>query len=374
MAIMNGGIASEQRRSLPVVTYTGKAGLVSLDLPKDTCIKRIEIRLKGQHDVTYASGSPIGAPQGFMGRWLSGGISVVANGSRYVKAVDPYLLRCEQHIITGFSPERSYSSSASAPTTFIGQTEMPFGAAEVIPATTQFVVANETVTIFFENQFAYNFGAQASLFNTRGLSSCVMNFNFTDISNIQRDETSPVAVTYGNINLSLSVVLVESPDVDTDARFLDYKQTFKRVQFSSQTSAGAIDLPRGNLLCGLSILVNDGDANKTLSDKALTLIELRANGSRVLQASSFLDLQQSYRASKGVYAPKGTASASVTHALQGFAFMNLLKNGDIRTALDSKSFDQLQLLCTTAASTGVDAATYTNPVTVTVQTHELAQV
>lgn len=371
-------IASEHRRRLPLVPVTGNASRYTLDIPKDTVIKRMEIRLFGSFDVTYTSGSPIASPLGNLERLIGGGISVVANGSRYIKSVSPFILGRIQALLTAQTSERSYSTSASAPTSLIGQTEMSYGASFVYPATTNFVVINESITISFEMPFCDGgVGREATLFNTKGLSSCVLQFEFGDISNLQQDASSPVSITYGNRNLNIAVTLVESPDIDASAKFLDYRESFRRVQFSSENKASAVDLPRGNWLAYIAFLVRNGDANKTPSDAALREIELRVNGSRVVQSTTFLELQQGMRMSRGIIAPKGTASAGVTHNLQGFAVMNLLKNSDIRTALNTSSkagVDQLQMLLTTAPASGVDAATYTNPVEVTMQFGEIVQV
>lgn len=371
--------ASEHRRTLPVLSWNGKAGLQSLDIPKDTVIKRLEIRMKGSFDVTYAAGAPVSSPTGFMGRVIQGGIQVVANGSRYIKTLDPYMLSRMNLLLMGQVAERAYTTGAAAPTSHIAQTEKAYGESFVYPATTQFVTINESIVISFEMPWADKFGRETTLFNTRNLSSAVIQFNFVDLSNIQQDGGA-VAITYGNVNLSLYVSVVETPDIPRDQVFLDYRQSFKRETFSSEQRGKLIDCPKGNFLANIEFLVKNGDANKTLSDAAITDIELRLNGSRMVQSTTFLALQQGWRTRRGINSPRGTSSAGVTHALQGYAMMNLLKNEDIRTALDTSlqaGVDQVQLLLTSAAATGgavIDGATYTNPVEVTLQFGEIVRV
>ncbi len=56
--------------------------------------------------------------------------------------------------------------------------------------------------------------------------------------------------------------------------------------------------------------------------------------------------------------------------------MHLVRDGDVRSALDTKlsaGVDQVQLALTTAPSSGVDSATYTNPVEVSIMIDELSE-
>lgn len=371
-------IAAEHRTTLPTVAYSGRAGLTSLDLPKDTVIKRIELRLSGSFDVTYAAGAPISSPTGFLSRILPGGVSVVADGSRYIKSVDAYLQRMSALMHTAQLPERAFSNSVAAPTTNLGQTESQYDEPFTYPATTNFVVINESFTISFECEWAYAYGRQSTLFNTKGLSSAVLQFSFGPIESVQADVAAPVTITYGNISLNIVATLVTSPDVPREQKFMDFRESFKRESFSGETRARAVECPKGNFLAAIEFLVNNGDAGLTLSDVALREIELRMNGSRVIQSTSFLALQQGYRMSRGIGSPKSTAGANgVTHIMQGYAPMVLLKNGDLRTMLDTRrgsGVDQLQLYLTTAAATGIDAATYTNPVVATLAFGEIVEV
>lgn len=374
------GVSAEVRRRLSPVPFVSSRQ-ASLDIPRDTVIKRIEFRLTGYFCVTYASGSPIADPVGVASR-LCPRLDLVADGSRTIKSVDIYMLEKEQLLLQGVQPERAYTKTAAttAPTSIVAAAEAAYGSPFDYDATTKYNVVNESFVMHLENPWAYDAGREATMLNTKRLSSCELRFNFVDISRLQ-EEGGAVAVTYSDINLSFSVTLVEASEVPAEAKFWDWKQSVKRVQFTAESRDALIDLPRGNLLCGIGFLVRDGGTNKLLSDTALKDIKLMINGQRLIQSTTLIELQQAGNRSRyGIVANKVAPSfgrTTVLHPLQGFAYMNLLKNGDIRSAIDTSNtagVDQIQLQVTTAASSGMDAATYTtNPVEVSIMTSEVVR-
>jgi hypothetical protein len=183
-------------------------------------------------------------------------------------------------------------------------------------------------------------------------------------------------VTYADdLAFKIDVELITVPWIPREKDFLLYKQAARRVQYSAQVSDSLIDLPRGNKISGIHLLVRDGDTNRRLSDIAVTALSLLINGQRIIQRSTFLTAQQQARIVNGISSSKGTAAQGCTHNMQGYCYLGLLEGGDARTALDvsiAAGVDLVQLQISTAASSGNDAATYTNPVEVTVMTDELA--
>jgi hypothetical protein len=98
------------------------------------------------------------------------------------------------------------------------------------------------------------------------------------------------------------------------------------------------------------------------------------NGSTSIQATKFRELMNDNKVRFGMGDDQFVSGA---HALQGFAYMNLMKNGDLLSGLDTRlvaGTSQVQLLVSTAASSGVDPATYTNPVELSVLQQQLIPV
>lgn len=361
-------LTAEARRRLSPVLYA-ESTVKTTDLPRDTVIKRIEIDLMGTFVVTYASGSPVAHSKGVAAQ-ICPRLDVIIDGQRTVKSVDIHMLELMNSLQYGSRPRRAYSTGASITTERAG-TESYSGAAFVYPATTQTVLVNEKFILNFENPFAYDMGREATMLNIKNVSSAEIRYNFAAASNVQRDESSAVAVTYSSLNLHFTPTLVEAREIPSNAQFLDFKETVKRTSFSSEVRDSLIDLPRGNGLAGLAIMVRDGDANRTLVDRGLRDLQLLINGQSIVQRTTFVELQDSNLARYGVYSPL----ASGVHLLKGFAFMNLLKNGDIRSAINTSigaGVDQIQLAVTTAPTSGNDAATYTNTMEVSVMSMEIA--
>lgn len=368
-----GGIITSQfRRKQPQVSYRSNS-VVSVDVPRDDVVKRAILKINGSFSVTYAAGAPVFGGMSFFSR-LVNRIDVVQNGQDTIKSLDPHMLRMQNLLVSGQSPERAYSTSAAAFTTREALTEAEFGG-PAYPATTQFVLISEMLTIYFEHPFCYEAGKSVSLWNTKGLSSAEIRFAFAAQTNLIEDGNAAVVTYADDLSTLIDVEFMSAPSIPREQDFMLYKQSVRRVQISAQVRDQAIELPRGNLLTGIHLLVRNGDANRRLSDIAVTDISLMVNSQRLIQKSTFKNIQQENRISYGVRDLRGTASAGVTHALQGYAYMGLLRDGDVRTALDtriSNNVDLLQLMVSTAASTGTDSATYTNPVEVSIMTDELS--
>jgi len=365
-------ILSQFIRRLPQVSYKSNT-VVTADIPRDDVVKRIFLRLTGSQSVTFASGSPFLGGLSFWSR-LVASIQVVQNGQDTIKSIDPHLYRMANLLSSGQAPERAYSKSASAFTTRLALTELSCDGA-AYQATTGYMLLNESLVISFEHPFCYEAGRGVSLWNTKGLSSAEIRFACNAVTNLIEDGNT-ATVTYVDDNAFLfDIEMVTVPWIPREKDFLLYKQSARRVQYSAQQTAALIDLPRGNKISGIHILARNGDTNRRLSDIAVTNLSLLLNGQRIIQRTTFLTNQQMNRIQYGVDSKKGSVAAGVYHNMQGYCYLGLLEGGDARTALDvsiNAGCDLIQLQIDTAASSGNDAATYTNPVELTIMTDELA--
>jgi len=358
-------IQTEVTRKLPSVSYVENQPQ-RVKLPTDTALKRLNVRLSGWFSVTYVSGSPIADASGIFNR-ICPQVEVAVDGQQLIKSMQPFAYQQLQFFKQGILGEQRYSTASSAPTSKIGTTDGTLGA---FPATTYFVVINECVTIDFENKWAYGFGSDLSLLNLKRSSNPELRFYFASFPNIQTAATSSVSVTYAANTLQFDITTIEAQDVGIDESFFILKEYTLSKQYSAQSSDATFDLNTGNLVQGLLFIVRNGDSAKTLSNVPLTRIQLRLNGVVTIKDTTFLELSSENRARRGMQAP---TSGGVTR-MDGCAYMGLMRNGDIRSCLNTSTeagVKQLQLLLSTAASSGVDAATYTNPVEVVVVVQEI---
>ncbi len=361
-------IQCETRRRLAPVAYVASA-LKVLDIPRDTVIKRIAMYLYGSVLTTYASGSPTATVFGAASE-LCPRIDVVIDGQRTVKSIQPHMQEMLNHLYSGNRPIRGHIVG-TAITTQLAGTENPSGAAFLYPSTTDTLVVNEAFDIHFEMPWSYALGREATMLNTKNVSSAEMRFNFSAIENLQvPGGTAPVV--YTAVDLNFAATLIEARDVPSDQQFFDFKETISRYNYSGETLESQLDLPRGNALAGVGIQVRNGGAARGPVDRGLRDISLQVNGQQVLQKTTFRELQVDNKERYGCNDPV----ASSLHSLQGFAFMNLLKNGDIRSALNTSigaGVDRVTLNVNTAPSSGSDSATYTtNPMEVSVWAMEIA--
>lgn len=356
-------IITERKRKLQPLTYAESQPLVR-DLPRDTVLKALTLRLNGSVVTTFASGTPVADDQSTFDNLVSS-IRVVVNGSRTVKAIRPHLAHMLQIFGTGIQGERKSSAGASAsinPTVDAGFT---YG------TTGQITSVAETVTVFFEHVLAGN-GRLTTWLNLKGAASATLELNTRAFSSLLGfGNTAPVV--YSSSTLQFDITLIEAQDVDPRQPFFDFKQTYFERTYSAQVSAQREDINRGNYLSGLMLFTRDGAAGsattatgKLASNNVLSDIALVVNGQVNIQKTTFYELQADNRSRYGVTAP----NASNKSRIDGVAIMDLLANRDLNTALDVRppKVDNLQLEFATRPSSDVS---YTNPVTVGIETHEI---
>jgi hypothetical protein len=360
---------TERQRRLQALVFAENQ-ILSRDLPRDTVLKSLQLRLSGSVTTTFASGTPVADALSSFDNIIPR-IDVIINGSRVVKSVRPYLMRMQQLFTTQILAERKSSAGASAaagnnPTADAGFT---YG------TTTQLTTVAETIFLPFEMVYCdLGMGREATWLNLKGVASAELRLTCGAFSAfLGFGNTAPVV--FSASTMQVDIVTTEAQDVPPEIIFADWKQTTKEITFSAQTTAYAIDINRGNKLSGLMLLARDGAAGssttasgKLRSNLAVTNLSLKVNGQTDIKSTNFLNLQAENRARYGVNAPY----ASNVSLLDGVAHMNLLARKDISTALDCRPpmVDNVQLFVDTNDSTTVS---YTNPVSLTVQTEEIVQ-
>lgn len=358
---------SERQRKLQALSFAENQ-ILSRDLPRDTVLKAIQLRLSGSVVTTFGSGTPVADALSTFDNIIPR-IDVIVNGSRTVKSVRPYLMRMQQLFTTQILAERKSSAGASAaagnnPTADAGFT---YG------STTNLTSAAESIYLPFEMVYCdLGMGREATWLNLKGVASAELRLTCGAFSSLLGfGNTAPVV--FSASTLSVDIVTVEAQDVPPQIVFSDWKQTTKELTFSAQTTSYAIDINRGNKLSGIMILARDGAAGTTTtasgklrSNLAVTNINLKVNGQTDIKNTSFLNLQAENRQRYGINAPY----ASNVSLIDGVAHMNLIARKDISTALDVSPplVDNVQLFVDTNDSTTVS---YTNPVSLTVMTEEV---
>lgn len=359
-------INTEFGRPLPSVVWAANQP-ASVRLPTDCALKRLNIRLSGSFQVTFASGSPVFDIYGIFNQ-LVPTVQVVLDGKDVIKSLSPFQCQQLSFMLEGQVPEQRYSTSASAFTTRFAGTDGRPGA---FPATTQYVLDNEHITLFFEDLWAYGYGADVTILNLRRTTNPELRFQFASYGAMQDPNSSAVAVTYASDQpLTLEVTTVEAQDIDVNSVFPIFKEYALSKSYNSPQSGAAIDLNTGNALQGIMFTVRDGAATKPLSNTALTRIQLRLNGTRVIRDTSFQMLRAENITRRGINNP---ASSGVSR-MDGTAYLQCMKNGDIRNTIDlsrEAGVYQAQILVDTGPSSGTDAVTYTKNVDISLVVQEL---
>lgn len=356
---------TEFGRSLPSVAFTPNQPQ-SVRLPTDVALKRLNIRLSGSVLVTYASGSPVGDVTGFFNR-ICPIIEVVLDGGETIKSASPFQFQQSTLFLAAVFGEQRYSTSSSAPSTRVATTDGKIGA---YPATTYYITINESVTLEFEDRWAYSFGSEVTILNMMRSVNPELRFKFSSFGNVQDANSAAVSVAYTANTMQFDTTTVEAHDVMPTDQFYVYREYGISRQFSGQQRDFAVDLNTGNALQGVLFIVRNGDATRSLSNVALEKIALRLNGSNVIRESSFLELQSENVQRRGLNVP----TVSTVRRVDGCAYLSTMKNGDIRNCLDlsyAAGVRQAQLLLTTAAASGNDSATYTAPVEVLMLVQEI---
>lgn len=358
---------AERQRKLQALTFQENQ-ILSRDLPRDTVVKSLQLRLSGSVVTTFGSGTPVADAQAAFDNIIPR-IDVIVNGSRTVKSVRPHFMRMQQLLTTGILGERRASAAAAAATDNLPTADagFPYG------TTTQLTTAAESILLSFEHVYCdVGIGREATWLNLKGVASAELRLTCAAFSKLLGfGNTAPVV--FSSSTFIIDIITREAQDVDPRYVFSDWKQTTKELTFSAETSDFAIDINRGNSLSGIAFFCKDGAAGsattatgKLASNLVLTKMNLKVNGQTDIKTTDFKALQAENRAQFGVSAP----FASNASIMDGYAYMNLLARKDLTTALEVKppTVDNVQLFVNTNNSSNVS---YTNPVSVTVMTEEI---
>jgi hypothetical protein len=304
-----------------------QSSTIDMKIPSDTAIKRAILVVRGSFRVTYAAGSPVADETGFIGRIINRIECVEGNDT--FKAIHPAIARRLSKMLNGQALRRAYATSASTPTSELPTTECPeSGPAFVYPATTQTVYFEEAMAVDFEDPFAYGFGKQASIWVTKGKQNCRFRITTGSLASLQRDESSPVSITYDQLNINMSLVLVESPNVEEPSGrpFPVYKESLIPVLLQAGAGGQSFELPKGGIYLGAALLVRNSSVNHTLSDTAVRNWKITGNGERDFLNSDFKELQMF---NEDWIGQVGNNMVASKRALTGFAYANFRLDGDI---------------------------------------------
>lgn len=357
--------SAERQRKLQSLTFAENS-ILSRDLPRDTVLKSLQLRLSGSVVTTFGSGTPVADAQSTFDNIIPR-IDVVVEGSQIVKSVRPHMMRIQQLFTSQILAERRSSAGAAAsafPTVDAGFT---YG------TTTQLTSVAETIYLPFEMVYADSgLGREMTWLNLKGASSAELRLTCAAFSKLLGfGNTAPVV--YSSSTLQVDILTTEAQDVPANVAFSIWKQTYKEESFSSETTERPVDINRGNKLTGIMLFAKDGAAGsattatgKLASNLAITRMSLKLNGQFDIKTTDFQSLQSENRARYGVNAPM----ASNVSLLDGIAHINLLSRKDLSTALDVRlpAVDNVQLFLSTNTSSNVS---YTNPVVVGIMTEEL---
>lgn len=358
---------SERQRKLQALTFQ-ESQILSRDLPRDTVLKSIQLRLSGSVVTTFASGTPVADAQAAFDNIIPR-VDVVVDGSRTVKSVRPHLMRIQQLFATSILGERRSSGAAAAATDNYPTVDAGF----TYGTTGQITTCAESIILSFEMVYCeIGMGRESTWLNLKGTSSAELRLTCAAFSKLLGfGNTAPVVYTASTF--IIDVITTEAQDVPANIVFSDWKQTTKEITFSAETADFAIDINRGNKLAGLMLFAKDGAAGSTTTatgklacNLAFTKLSLKVNGQTDIKTTDFKALQAENRARYGVSAPM----ASNVSFLDGIAHMSLIARKDISTALDVRPplVDNVQLFVNSNTAANVS---YTNPVSLTVQTEEI---
>jgi len=360
---------AERSRKLQSLPFAENS-ILSRDLPRDTVLKSLQLRLSGSVVTTFASGTPVADSLSTFDNIIPR-IDVVVNGSRTVKSVRPHLMKMQQLFVSTILGERRSSAGASAATDNYPTTDQGF----VYGTTGQITTAAETIYLPFEMVYSeVGIGRESTWLNLKGVASAEVRLTCAAFSKLLGfGNTAPVV--YTSSTFIIDIITREAQDVPPEIAFSDWKQTTKELTFSAETADFAVDINRGNKLSGIMLFGRDGAAGSTTTasgklpaNLAITKLQLLVNGQTAVKTTDFKALQAQNRMEYGVNAPM----ASNVSILDGVAHMNLLARKNLSTALDVKPplVDNVQLILSTNNSTNVS---YTNPVSVTVMTEEIVE-
>lgn len=357
-------IDSESTRRLASQAFA-PSSVMTFRLPEDTTLRALQIRISGSVVTTFASGTPVADDFGPLDDLISS-IQIRVGGSDSIKTITPRMASFHQLLATKVRGERKSSSGAAAATADDVTADV---AAFTYGTTTQITSIAESLTIFFECPLV-DYGQERTWLNLRGIVGSELILTTKAYSALLGfGNTAPVV--YSDSTFQINVKLIEARTVEQGRKFDVWKETYQLEPFATASSSRVIDLNKGQKIIGLSFLSRDGAAGSATtaggllaSDKIVDQMKLMLNGSFYPRNEQWKELQSDNRARFGLQAPY----VSNKSILQGYAYMDLTQYRVLKTALDARFLDNVQLEVSTLA-----AGTYTSGASLLVHQHELVE-
>jgi hypothetical protein len=357
---------SEGKRKLRSLAFAPSSTL-SLEIPTDTVVKRMNIRFSGNVVTTFGSGTPVASAFSTVDDLVSN-VRLVVDGSTTIKSTRPYMQQQIQLLTTGQLGERKSSAGAAAASFNNPTADGGFS----YGTTTQVTTVAESFDLMFEIPFARKEDKYVALLNLKGRSTCELVFSTRAYSALLGfGNTAPVVFSADDFDFD--VTLIEDRSIPKEMPFLDYIQSLQSYQYSSSGSDFRVKLPVSQYLLALSLLTRDGAAGsattatgKLANSNVMGKVQIAVNGTNIIQQTTFQSLQAENRARWGINA----AFASNVSRFDGWAFMDLLQDGKVASALDCRKsigVDNVELVF------DLQAVSYTNAVQIDVETHELRE-
>lgn len=335
-------------------------------LPTDKVLSACLLRFSGSAVTTFASGTPLPKITGSFDSFIS--LVVIETASKgEVKAVRPHLQRLMNNMYSKNPTDRRSSAGAAAVAQPTADANFTFG------STTNVTSVVECIKIYFEMPLAASGrGKELTMLDLRKESSANIRIDCANINTgiLAVGNTAPIALTADTFQVE---VLLECVDgVPQDFGFSTYREFHEDVPVSAETASLPITITKGNRIAGLGLFCTDGAAGGATSDTGnaptnylVQTMQLKKNSKTDEFRSTFKETQTANRQA-GLVAP----FASNRSAMDGFCFINLLKNQDLATALDASytQLDSLKLFVKTGPAADVS---YTNAANINIHTHEI---
>lgn len=341
---------------------------ITFDLPLDTTLVGILIRLVGSVGYTYSAGTPKGRPEGALDS-LCSRIDVLVDGRRTVKSVTPHFLHMQQLMTSGNELERFSEAGAAAIADNFPTTEGPF----VFGTTGQKTTVRETVYLAFEHLHCDPLnGRENTYLNLRRANSATLTLQALNLASLN-GVTGVTGLAFTDNKLQIEVTLIERQDIGADVVFSDWKQTFRRVPLQGEVGSFPIDVPAGAAISGFMLYTQNGNTAtgsvvaRLPSSKILGDLELKKNGQETIQKIDFKALQSKNVTDRAI----NTKTSAGVNRLDGVAHFNLLSRKQLATAfINRKDYgvDSLQLVIDSKPS-GI--ADYTTPCHLVLMTEEV---
>lgn len=356
-------IFAETKRLLETALAFVASSVLTINLPLDTTLKGVLIRLQGY--TTYTFSSAVSAKETSIMDNIVSRIIVEAGGSRQVKMVKPHMVQLQALYENGMSPERRASAGAAA----AYQNNPTADSGFVFGTTTQSTTVVESLYLPFECIVAGVAEKSATWLDTRGLASCQLKLITGALAGFDRSGNGTFTVNA----LSFEVTTVEAPGFVQKEK-LDWKQTVDVDTLSAAVTDRKMDLPRQGRVTGISLFViqDSSGADSTVANRykpnqnSIDTVKIRKDGREIWSGTyrSIFSDNQTRGKMNAVY-------ASNISRRDGWGYIPFLHDRRLGTALDVRDANSFELFYTTRAA---DATYNIYPLEVSVQTDSLVNV